>query len=724
MDGAAFCPKCGAQQLHAPVYDEYEYAAFISYRHRSPDKDVAIRLHKALETYRLPNSVAQAYGAKKLGRVFRDQDELPATGSLPTAIREALKHSKSLVVVCSPATPESAWVANEIELCASYHGRDRIFAVLAEGKTRESLPLALHKHVSIEEEGSDGLRETYSEPLAADLRSPTAKGFKREALRIVAAIAGCSYDDLRQRDRSRNLRRNLIAVAISVLVLACFGIAFLQASSHRQEALVAESLQLAAESQQLFAQGDRYEAIETALRALPSSAGDTSRPLVPEAQKALENALEVYPSSSPWRSSYSLTTEHSMSFIGNESLLQETDGQVKGAAELAIDASGRYFAISDDDGAVNTYDLSTGRKLATCILPDSAGPMDGGIYVRKMCAFPDKLVISSPVSSGALCCFNPLDGTSLWSYENISAAGLFRTGNDDYFGVAAFGSDGSYSVGIVETETGSLVASQSLSDNTLPELGKGLQCAHGPRPGEVFFAIGDALVRVNVSDGSTSKAKLAYPEAASLACCGDLLVACTVEEYDGAELELHYAVEAFDSNLEKRWEHAATLSSEMVEGDGVATLVMGWPVVREETLSNGAIVLRVGRQVLAFDAHSGEIAYEHGFASTVLDVFPMTNAAGSERLLIASVDGTVVMENPESPTRNYDGDDFRLKLEGQLRWARLTTATDCYVLLAASATQYDRLVSYRTDLTNGSPPDHELTLDELIALADEQLANR
>jgi len=341
-----------------------------------------------------------------------------------------------------------------------------------------------------------------------------------------------------------------------------------------------------------------------------------------------------------------------------------------------------------------------------------------------MCAFPDKLVISSPVSSGALCCFNPLDGTSLWSYENISVAGLFRTGNDDYFGVAAFGSDGSCSVGIVETETGSLVASQSLSDDTLPELGKGLQCAHGPRPGEVFFAIGDALVRVNVSDGSTSKAKLAYPEVASLACCGDLLVACTVEEYDGAELELHYAVEAFDSNLEKRWEHAAALSSEMVEGDGVETLVMGWPVVREGTLSNGAIVLRAGRQVLALDAHTGEIAYEHGFASTVLDVFPMTNAAGSERLLIANVDGTVVMENPESPTRNYDGDDFRLKLESQLRWARLATTTDGYVLLAASATQHDRLISYRTDFTNGSLPDHDLTLDELIALADEQLSNR
>ena len=82
------------------------------------------------------------------------------------------------------------------------------------------------------------------------------------------------------------------------------------------------------------------------------------------------------------------------------------------------------------------------------------------------------------------------------------------------------------------------------------------------------------------------------------------------------------------------------------------------------------------------------------------------------------------MENPESPTRNYDGDDFRLKLEGQLRWARLTTATDCYVLLAASATKHNRLISYRTDLTNGSSPDHELTLDELIALADEQLSNR
>ena len=137
IDDAAYCPHCGMRQPDVPECDTYDYSAFVSYRHRQPDTDVATRVHKAIEQYRLPAAVAQAYGAPTLGRAFRDQEELPATNSLPAAIRSALRHARSLVVVCSLSTPESRWVAQEIELFASYHGRDRIFAVLAEGASAD-----------------------------------------------------------------------------------------------------------------------------------------------------------------------------------------------------------------------------------------------------------------------------------------------------------------------------------------------------------------------------------------------------------------------------------------------------------------------------------------------------------------------------------------------------------------------------------------------------------
>ena len=93
----------------------YEYAAFISYRHRATDADVAQRVQKAIETYALPKGVAAAdFPSRRLGKCFRDEDELSATSSLPDRITEALARSRFLVVVCSTETPKSAWVAREI----------------------------------------------------------------------------------------------------------------------------------------------------------------------------------------------------------------------------------------------------------------------------------------------------------------------------------------------------------------------------------------------------------------------------------------------------------------------------------------------------------------------------------------------------------------------------------------------------------------------------------
>ena len=54
------------------------YRAFISYSRK--DTKVAQRLHKALETYRVPRGVQAPVDPKRrrLGRVFRDDDEMGA----------------------------------------------------------------------------------------------------------------------------------------------------------------------------------------------------------------------------------------------------------------------------------------------------------------------------------------------------------------------------------------------------------------------------------------------------------------------------------------------------------------------------------------------------------------------------------------------------------------------------------------------------------------------
>ena len=119
------------------------YDAFISYRHAELDLYIAKRLHKRLETFKVPRAVAKKTGKKSIQRVFRDQEELPIGSDLGDNIEEALKESEYLVVICSPRTPESYWVQNEISTFIQIHGREKVLAVLIEGEPAQSFPAQL-----------------------------------------------------------------------------------------------------------------------------------------------------------------------------------------------------------------------------------------------------------------------------------------------------------------------------------------------------------------------------------------------------------------------------------------------------------------------------------------------------------------------------------------------------------------------------------------------------
>lgn len=270
------------------------YAAFISYRHLPRDAEVACEVQRAIEEYRLPRHVVQtrqAFRSPKLGKCFRDEDELAASHSLPDSIQEALAASRTLIVICSPETQESPWVRREIEMFEQIHGRERIICVLAAGSPEESIPPILKTRLILDASGV--LREMPAEPLAADLRSEAKAKRKAELLRIIAAVAGCSYDDLRQRDRARKRKRIALASTAAALTIAAVGVFAFQFHQTSEAALIAESKSLAAQALDQYAQGETAQAIETALQALPSSESDTSRPLVPEAQAALEKILAL-----------------------------------------------------------------------------------------------------------------------------------------------------------------------------------------------------------------------------------------------------------------------------------------------------------------------------------------------------------------------------------------------------------------------------------------------
>jgi hypothetical protein len=206
------------------------YDAFISYRHVARDRKWAEWLIDALERYRIPKSLQDEKGLPpRLKKIFRDEDEVPASADLNDQIKDALKASRFLIVVCSPYTPRSQWVAREIEIFTELGRRDRTLALLTEGEPGDSFPAAMleHDYQIVSADGSVQSIKEPREPLAADVRPrprTSMRMVKRLAvLRLVACIIGVNFDDLRQRDRQRTLRRLLLQGALAAAWVAVFG---------------------------------------------------------------------------------------------------------------------------------------------------------------------------------------------------------------------------------------------------------------------------------------------------------------------------------------------------------------------------------------------------------------------------------------------------------------------------------------------------------------------
>ena len=210
------------------------YCAFISYRHQSPDQEIAKALHTAIETYGIPVSIKKQTGKKRMGKVFRDQEELPLSSDLGADIEAALDRSEWFIAICSPRYLESRWCLREMEYFIAHKGRDRVLTVLVEGEPKDSFPDMIRYAY-----GPDGMA-TEIEPLAADVRAATAAGslkkLKNEKLRILAPMLGVSYDDLKRRARQRKLRITAIIGAAALVAGTALGV-FLAVNHARNEAL-------------------------------------------------------------------------------------------------------------------------------------------------------------------------------------------------------------------------------------------------------------------------------------------------------------------------------------------------------------------------------------------------------------------------------------------------------------------------------------------------------
>lgn len=227
------------------------YRAFLSYSHA--DKTVAAWIHRSLESYRLPKRIIGQETplgkvAPRLGKIFRDRDELPAGESLSEKINAALSASQTLIVVCSPAAAKSEWVNREIVQFKKCRKNGTILAVIVDGtpyasnsRDEECFPPAL-KYV-IDRDGNP--TPELAEPLAADIR-PGKDGRRFGILKLVAGLLALDLDQLVRRDAQRRQKRlfafacGLASISAALLILAV--IAFRARDDALDQQVKAESL--------------------------------------------------------------------------------------------------------------------------------------------------------------------------------------------------------------------------------------------------------------------------------------------------------------------------------------------------------------------------------------------------------------------------------------------------------------------------------------------------
>lgn len=187
----------------------YRNYAFISYQRK--DEKWAIWLQHRLENYKLP-AVAHGDntdGLKYIRPVFRDKTDLTG-GILSEALKKELRHSRFLILICSPDSAESEWVNEEVKCFIEDDRVDAIIPFILRGSPHSNNPK--------EECFPRCLREIpdQKEVLGIDIREG---GKERAFIKTVAYMLGLRFDDLWQRYKRRTKRLHYLEATACFLAI-------------------------------------------------------------------------------------------------------------------------------------------------------------------------------------------------------------------------------------------------------------------------------------------------------------------------------------------------------------------------------------------------------------------------------------------------------------------------------------------------------------------------
>ena len=226
-----------------------KYQAFISYSHR--DTAWADWLHRKLERYRVPRRLvghASRTGTvpARIYPVFRDREELPTSADLGDMLVDALRESRYLIVICSPDSAKSRWVAEEVKTFKQMGRSNRVLCLIVDGepnasdKSEEASEECFPEPIRYQVDADGKITGLRCEPIAADAR-PHGDGKADAFLKIVAGVVGVGFDALKQRDTQRKQRRMATIAACSFALTAIFAVLSIFAIVSRNQAIDARN---------------------------------------------------------------------------------------------------------------------------------------------------------------------------------------------------------------------------------------------------------------------------------------------------------------------------------------------------------------------------------------------------------------------------------------------------------------------------------------------------
>lgn len=356
--------------------ENVKYDAFISYRHGGLDQEVAEKLQKKLELFKVPKNLLTKANRPKINRIFRDQSELPLVANLSEPIEMALHNADTLILICSPRLLESMWCDKEVETFKKLHGVEHIIAVLIDGEPKDSFPKRIcEREIEVMDKDGNMIKTTVEiEPLAADIRATNKKEYNKKlndaVIRIAAAICGLNYDDLKQRHREQAIKRRAtffgIVAAIS-LVIAVASVSMLleiksqsdtielqngqiekqlnELSVQYEQAQLRQANHMASAANELYARGRKKDALYALMSVLPATEeGEENKPYSNEAHKALADVLEVYRINPCYKPEYIIE-------------------QINDEKSIITSANDKYLAVVGNEKTVTIYDNQSGENI-------------------------------------------------------------------------------------------------------------------------------------------------------------------------------------------------------------------------------------------------------------------------------------------------------------------------------------------------------------------------